>query len=281
MALIAVIGYPQEANEKLVAAWRARGFDAALLAPQRSLGVLGRGDVAIGRLDVLPTLDGIEPGLTVLGRLAEAGVRVLNDERALVAAHDKLRSAALLHEAGLPQPKTAWVVGENEPPLEPPFVVKPRFGSWGRDVFRCATPTEARIVLGDIRSRRWYDRHGALVQELLPLSPQDLRLLVAGGRVVGAACRTRAPGEWRTNVSLGGTSAPVEPSGEACRLGVAAVTAIGADIAGVDLLPVAGGYVVLELNGAIEFDEHYGLAGRDVYLDLAEALDLVPRAAAA
>ena len=49
-----------------------------------------------------------------------------------------------------------------------------------------------------------------------------------------------APGEWRTNVSLGGRLEPVDPPEEALRLAVAAIAAIGIDFAGVDLLPDRG-----------------------------------------
>jgi len=43
----------------------------------------------------------------------------------------------------------------------------------------------------------------------------------------------------------------------------------------VDLLPIDGDrYVVLELNGAVDFDERYSLDGRDVYAEAARALGL-------
>jgi glutathione synthase/RimK-type ligase-like ATP-grasp enzyme len=165
--------------------------------------------------------------------------------------------------------------------MEPPFVLKPRFGSWGADVFRCRTRPEADAVVEEIEDRPWFRRYGAIIQELLPATGHDLRLVVAGGRVVGAVRRIAAPWEWRTNISLGGTREPVDPPEEALRLGLAAAAAIEADLVGVDLLPVHGGYVVLELNGAVEFDELYDLPGRDVYFDAAEALDLVPARTAA
>ena len=42
---------------------------------------------------------------------------------------------------------------------------------------------------------------------------------------------------------------------------------------GVDLLPSPDdGYVVIELNGAIDFDDRYSLPNRDVYEDIAGAL---------
>lgn len=83
---VAVVGWPQQTNRELVAAWRSLGLDVLLLTPDEALARLQPGDVAIGRLDVVPTLDGIEPGLEALGTLTERGVRLLNSPEALVWA---------------------------------------------------------------------------------------------------------------------------------------------------------------------------------------------------
>jgi [lysine-biosynthesis-protein LysW]--L-2-aminoadipate ligase len=59
-------------------------------------------------------------------------------------------------------------------------------------------------------------------------------------------------------------------------LAVAAAEAIGADLVGVDLLPLAdGGFTVLELNGAVDFNPVYGLDGRDALREAAVALGLL------
>ena len=265
-------------NVELVAEWCALGIEAELVAPTEARSCVDRGTVAVARLDVLPGLDGVEPGLFELLLLERAGeTRVLNTARALLAAHDKRRTARLLAAAGIPQPATVHVRAGEIPELEPPLVVKPPFGSWGRDVFRCESWTDVTRVLRDVRDRTWFRRHGAVLQELVPPRGHDLRLLVAAGRVVGAVERISAPGEWRTNVALGGTVRPVEPSGTARTLACRAAQAIGGDFVGVDLLPRdVDDYVVLELNGAVEFMPEYGLGGGDVYRDVAEALDLAP-----
>jgi glutathione synthase/RimK-type ligase-like ATP-grasp enzyme len=104
----------------------------------------------------------------------------------------------------------------------------------------------------------------------------DLRLIVAGGTIVGAARRHAAAGEWRTNVSLGGRSEPAEPTSLACSLALAAAAAIGADLVGVDLLPTENGFLVSELNGAVDFRTQYALDGGDVF---ARAVDELLRAA--
>ncbi|MGZ4385050.1 MAG: hypothetical protein ACXVY3_10670, partial [Gaiellaceae bacterium] len=112
-------------NVDLVRIWRQAGVDAVLLSP---LDALWPGSVVIGRLDVLSTLDGVEPGLLALFLLGRRGLPVLNRAEALLAAHDKLLTARQLDRAGLPHPRTFCWQGEQKVPLEPPFVVKPRFG---------------------------------------------------------------------------------------------------------------------------------------------------------
>lgn len=75
---VAVIGWGQQTNAELAAAWRWLGLDARLVTPEEALERLEPGDVALGRLDVVQTLDGIEPGLDKLGALRERGIRLLN-----------------------------------------------------------------------------------------------------------------------------------------------------------------------------------------------------------
>jgi [lysine-biosynthesis-protein LysW]---L-2-aminoadipate ligase len=238
-----------------------------ILAPAEALRILGGGDIAIGRLDVSEHVDGIEVGLWELARLEGAGVNVLNRPRALVAAHDKLATSRVLAQAGIAHPRTAHLTApSSRVPFDPPVVVKPRFGSWGRDVTLCEDAASLRRHLAEIVHRRWFKTHGALVQELVPPQGEDLRIVVAGGTVVGAIRRIAAPGEWRTNVALGATRYPTTPAPETCELAVAAARAIEADLVGVDLLPSPdGGHVVIELNGAVEFNQQYALEEGDVY----------------
>lgn len=263
-------------NEVLVSAWRSFGIDAALIGAGDVDDWLREGDAVLGRLDVLPTLDGVESGLLELLWLERRGVRVLNRASSLVAAHDKLVTARALARAGIPHPRTAQLRWGGElPDLGLPVVIKPRLGSWGVDVFRCESEEELQAALEEVRSRPWFRRQGALVQELIPPTGYDLRLVVAGGTVVGAVRRVAAPGEWRTNVSLGGSRRKARPTAAASALGIAAAAAIGADLVGVDLLPAGDGFMVIELNGAVDFDERYSLAGQNVMRETAVALGLL------
>ncbi len=262
-------------NRDLIARWTSRGMDVRTIAPDAALGRVRPNDIAIGRVDVRPSLDGVEPGLLALHELARRGVHVLNRPGPILAAHDKLRTARALAARGLPHPRTAHLVAGGKITLEPPFVVKPRFGSWGIDVYRCLTDDDVAPVLDVLAGRDWFRRGGAIVQEYVPTAGHDLRVLVAGGHVVGASRRVAEPGEWRTNVYLGATKLPADLTPEARALAVAAVAALGGDLFGVDLLPLSDNrYVVIEVNAAVDFDHRYSLGERDVHTDVAFALDL-------
>jgi RimK family alpha-L-glutamate ligase len=249
------------------------------MTPHQALEVLAPGDVALGRLDVLPTLDGVDDGLWALGTLEARGVLVLNEAAALLAAHDKLLTARLLRRHDIAHPRT-WHVRDGRPAPRSlrSVVLKPRFGSWGCDVHRCDDYASLEAALDEVRATSWYRRHGALVQELVPPQGYDLRVLVAAERVVGAAFRVAAPGEWRTNVALGGVRrSVVDPPREAAALALEAARATGAALVGVDLLPDGdGGWVVAELNGAVEFNEEYA-PWHDVFAETASALVRVAR----
>jgi [lysine-biosynthesis-protein LysW]--L-2-aminoadipate ligase len=264
-----------DTNRALVeAGWP--GADSCLLSPSEALEALVPGDVALARLDVRPTLDGVERGIRMLGRLGANGVRVLNPPSALLASHDKLLTARALKLAQVPHPATAYAVPGQalDAELEPPVVVKPRFGSWGAGVHLCRDRAELDACLGEIAGEPWFTKQGALVQELVPPVGYDLRLVVAGGDVVGAIQRVAAAGEWRTNVALGAVRRRVAPEPHAKHLALAAAAAVGGDLVGVDLLPTAGmDYVVLEINAAVDFTSQYSLGG-DVYARAVDGLAL-------
>lgn len=76
---IALIAHSEtETNVRLVQA-APQGIEMSIASPAKSLRLLGLRDAALGRLDVVPTVDGIEYGTWEIARLAAEGVRVLND----------------------------------------------------------------------------------------------------------------------------------------------------------------------------------------------------------
>jgi RimK family alpha-L-glutamate ligase len=269
----------------LEAAGARIGLEAQVLTPPEAARQAAEGELVLSHLDVRRTLDGVEPGSAKLRELRARGVTVLNGPEAMLACHDKLVTALRLGRAGLPHPETAYLSAASTrrdvSRLRFPLVVKPRFGSRGENVSVCEDQDELGSLLSRLRKLGWFRRQGALIQELVPPAGHDLRILVAGGHVVGAVRRVAPPGEWRTNVALGAVRRPVRPQPHECRLAVAAAAAAGTDLAGVDLIPRPdGGLAVLEVNGAPEFTAAYSLDDRDVFEAVLIAL-LLPEPAAA
>jgi [lysine-biosynthesis-protein LysW]--L-2-aminoadipate ligase len=247
-------------NEALLRAFARQGFAPRLVSPDRAARLDPERWFALARLGVRPTLDGIESGFFALRRAEDAGLTLLNRTRELHACHDKLTTAFRLTEAGVAHPRTALVDGESAlPSFAGPVVVKPRFGGGGEEVALCADRDELIERLRSVAGRTWFARHGALVQTYVESGGRDLHLVVAAGKVVGAVER---------GVGEGGPRRPITPSHEAVVVALAAARAVGGDLVGVEILPTSDGYVVLEVDGAVDFGAAYSLGATDVF-DLA------------
>src|SRR5262249_15545399 len=187
--------------------------------------------------------------MDALQRVQTAGRRVLNPPLALETCIDKYLASARLSDAGLPLPRTS-VCQDADSAMETldrlggDVVVKPLFGSEGRGMIRVSDKETAW------RAFRTLERLQAVLylQDFIAHPGWDLRAFVLGNRVL-AAMRRHATNGWRTNVAQGGRAESISLTAEEERLALQAARAVGATVAGVDLLPRPdGGYVVLEVN---------------------------------
>jgi ribosomal protein S6--L-glutamate ligase len=207
--------------------------------------------------------------MDVLHRLQARGVRVLNPPAAVETCVDKYLASARLEAAGLRVPPTvvcqhADAALEAFEALGGDVVVKPLFGSEGRGMVRVADPELAW------RTFRTLERVQSVLylQKFIAHPGWDLRAFVLGGRVI-AAMRRRARGEWRTNVAQGGTAERARLAPEEEALALRAARAVGAPVAGVDLLPgPAGEYYVLEVNAVPGWRALAPVAGVDVAAEM-------------
>ena len=88
----------------------------------------------------------------------------------------------------------------------------------------------------------------AVAQQYIANDGWDVRILIVGSEAF-AMRRVAADGEWRTNISRGGRAELFTPPTEWIELAHAAAQALGANIAGVDILPGSDESVwVLEVN---------------------------------
>ena len=244
--------------ESLVASFAA-GRSRATALSSADTAVL-EADAVLARFIPAGSLEQIVFRVDALHWIEERGVRVVNSPRAIERSVDKFYTDARLREAGVPTPETfvceraedamtairAMLARVPSDGLENAVVIKPIFGSMGHGIVRVSDPDVAFRVVQALDTVRavFY------VQRAIDSGGRDIRAFVVGGRVLGAIERRAADGDWRTNVSRGGSARAyaLPPAWE--DLALRAAAAIGADYAGVDLLPSKDGAVfVLEVNG--------------------------------
>jgi ribosomal protein S6--L-glutamate ligase len=186
--------------------------------------------------------------MDALARCEARGVAVVNPPRAIEAAVDKYLASAKLAAAGLATPRTIVCQTVDDAmlafdQLNRDVVIKPLFGSEGRGITRVNDPDMA------FRAFKLLVQLSAVLylQEFIPHEGADIRLFVLGKSVFGM--RRRNALDWRTNVSRGATTEACDVSDEMAHLARQATDAVGALMAGVDLLPARSGErFVLEVN---------------------------------
>ena len=211
--------------------WPLAGFDAALvrIMPVGSL------EQVVFRMDLL--------------HAASANLTVLNPPRAIETCVDKYLTNIRLQAAGLPTPRTHVAQHADDAmlgfeALGGDVVIKPLFGSEGRGMQRITD-----------RELAWRTFHvlantGQVIyqQEFIRHPGWDVRAFVLGGKVLAAMRRT-SRNDWRTNVAQGGVANAVTLGETETRLALEAARAVGAPMAGVDLLPGPHGeWYVIEVN---------------------------------
>ena len=200
--------------------------------------------------------------------LTSAGVEVVNSADATEVCGDKWRTTLALQAAGVSTPRTALGLTPQAAlaaldSIGYPALIKPLVGSWGRLVVQLPDRASAEGVLEYVGALPGPQSHLGYVQELIDKPDRDIRAIVVGGEVLGAVHRT---GEsWRTNVALGAQTRPCEATPEITKLSIDAAAAVGADIAGVDLIEDSDGrLLVLEVNHRVEFAGFQSVFGDQV-----------------
>lgn len=239
---------------------RAAGHEATLENPLHARVVVGDGPPRVAGSsaadhDVVFTRMGSatpERGFDVLRWLELAGAPCANRSGPLRVARDKLRTYLELAPAGVPLPRTVVADGGHataalvEELGEPPWVLKDPVGTKGAAVRRVESVAELDAL------RATHERF--LLQRFVAESAgTDVRVLVVGGRAVAAIRRRARPGEWRSNLHLGGAGSPHHPTDAEVDAAERAAAALDLDVAGVDLLPSDRGPLVAEVNGSPGF----------------------------
>ncbi|PWJ80485.1 RimK family alpha-L-glutamate ligase [Pseudaminobacter salicylatoxidans] len=260
--------------ETVTAALSEIGFDtgspSGLAIPGLGAGELP--DAVLVRSVAAGSFEAITRRLGVLHALARLGVPVWNSAQAIERCVDKSMTTFLLQRAGLPTPATFAVEGRDAAQAivaheAGPLVLKPLFGAQGRGI-RLVRSTEDLPPEADVSGVYYLQRYVPR-----PGPPfRDYRVFVCADRVL--AMMLRRGDDWITNINRGATpEGLVSPDGELEKLAIAAARAVGADFAGVDILPDAEGRLfILEVNSMPAWSGLQSVVAVDIADAIAEAL---------
>jgi gamma-F420-2:alpha-L-glutamate ligase len=202
-------------------------------------------------------------GFSVLRFYQSLKVPMVNSPQTIETVADKLQTHQMLAAKGFPIPRT--MLGKFPPDIDLieekigfPLVIKTLRGTRGGGVFLSEDKSKFRD-LTDLIAGTNPNVHFLFQEYIKKSHGRDLRVFVAGKKVIACMERKASDGNFKSNISLGGhgKNFPVTPEISSLALGVAKT--LGLEVAGIDLLFNDGTYEVCEANSAIGFCGAEGL----------------------
>ncbi|KAL9649913.1 hypothetical protein ABK040_011386 [Willaertia magna] len=193
-------------------------------------------------------------GLAVIRQFEKMDVLVLNGIDSLEMTRDKLQTLQQLAKEQIPIPKTILarfpidteILKKN---FEFPIILKKSSGSQGKGVILIQNEEQIK-GLGDMLDVS----KSMIFQEYISASKgRDIRVIVVGGRAVGAMMRIAKTG-FKSNFHQGGWVKPVRLSRSLEWLAITAAQQVELDFAGVDILIDNDTYKICEINSSPGFE---------------------------
>jgi [lysine-biosynthesis-protein LysW]---L-2-aminoadipate ligase len=197
------------------------------------------------------------------------GAHIINSLRTATVCGNKLFAHMELQKAGVKTPKAFSAFSEESAiaaldNLGYPAVIKPTIGSWGRLIALLRDRDAANAVIED-REHMFPIYQVYYFEELVSRPPRDIRAIVIGDTVVAAIYRYSGPGEWKTNMALGGHAETCPLTNELEDICIKATKAVEGQIVGVDLMESREhGLIVHEINNTTEFRNTVRVTGVDI-----------------
>jgi gamma-F420-2:alpha-L-glutamate ligase len=189
---------------------------------------------------------------TIIREFERLGIPVVNSSISIDLVKDKLYSQQILSREGLPTPKTVLLkhpvnIDLIEKEIGFPCVIKNIIGSQGKGVFIANTKKEFESQMDILESVN--DKANIIIQEFMKDSfGKDVRVYVVGGRPIAGMLRKAQDGEFKANISQGGSGTTFELTDEVKWLAMKACKVLNLDIGGVDLLFDGEHFRICEVN---------------------------------
>jgi ribosomal protein S6--L-glutamate ligase len=168
---------------------------------------------------------------------------------AFTIGHDKLLTHLTLQQNRIPMPETYISVNPSAAKailerISYPVVMKFPSGTQGKGVMFADSYNSATSMFDALSVLN----QPVIIQKYIETGGKDIRVIVAGDKVIAAMERQAVEGEKRANIHAGGKGRAVELDGRTKDIAIQTAKAIGADICAVDILRSSKGPLVIEVN---------------------------------
>lgn len=191
----------------------------------------------------------------VLYSLEKCGKTLLNGYNSIEVCDDKMLTYIALAENGIKIPKTLsglLCYDKNEKvkditiktiisELGFPLIIKESFGSMGKGVYLINDEETLREKCEKVKTKPH------LFQKYIECESQDIRVIVAGGKVLGAIKR-KAVNDFRANVGAGGQAENYVLTEEEKTLAIKISEILNLDYCGIDLMKNGDEIYLCEVN---------------------------------
>lgn len=244
---------------KLIKTFLAKGISTKVCYFEKFDIIINDGVFYDGEILELPKIVLVRVGagigrkeLAVVRYFELSNVKCINSSESINIVQDKFHSGEILGKAGIAVPNTMIVKHPITNILVTkhigfPCIIKVIVGSFGEGVHLCNSLEDYNRFVNFVNIV--YNAKILLVQEYIGDRPgEDIRVLVIGGKVLGAMKRTAPNGDFRANITNGGTGESYDITPEIAEIAINAANVLNLDIAGIDLLFDSRGFRVCEAN---------------------------------
>lgn len=212
-------------------------------------------------------------GLSIIRHFEKMGILVINSSNSIDISRDKFYTLLTLSDSNLPIPKTILLkhpvkvdLITNE--IKYPIILKTLSGMQGKGVFLANDKREFNNYIDILEETA--PSANMIIQEFIKSSyGTDLRVFVIGGVVAGCMKRTGSEGNFKANITGGGTGEKFDLDENAKMIALEATRIIGLDIAGVDLLfDINGQYKICEINSSPGFKGLNQATGQNIAINI-------------
>lgn len=214
------------------------------------------------------------PQALLLADYLKRNQKIIIDERLANKRYitSKLSSLIKFKRFGLSVPLTYQILESSgfkaiAQKLGFPLIIKEENAAKGEGIYLLKNLEEAKLLFKKINCA------SVLIQKYIP-SNFDIRVLVLGGRILGAIKRTAKKGEFRSNIAQGGTAEVYSLDSDLKKLAILTAKASDNEFAGIDIMIDSKNKpYILESNRAPQFKGFEEATGINVAQEIVKYIE--------